>query len=928
MIELFKLAGKITVDGLEQTTRDIEDFQRSISKSLAPLVKFGKRAEYAGRQLTKNITLPLAGVGIAAGKFAGDFEKSMSSSMAIMGNVSNVMKKSLAATAKQVSKETTFSADESAKAYYYLASAGMTAAQSQKVLGRVAKFATAGQFDLQIATDLLTDAQSALGLSSKNAAENEMNLVRVSDVLVKANTLANASVQQFSEALTNRAAAAIRNLGKEIEEGVAVLAAYADQGVKGREAGTQLAIVLRDLEKSAQNNKSAFKEHQIAVYDDKEEMRNIADIIGDIESALGGMSDMQRRATLSTLGFQDKSIASLMTLIGTSEQIRNYETDLKRAGETTDNVAKKQLNNFNDQLKILFNRLKVAAINFGEVLLPVIKKSVIPVLEDMLSKVETAVKMFADLPKSTQRAIIGFTAFVAAVGPVLLVVNQLIGALQVIPAALLAIKLAFIALNGVMLTNPFVVVAAAVIALGVAVYNLTSKYNKLKRAHESTISIMTVDQSKKEKLKAAYEALINDIKENSKVLNDEGAIIKSVGTQIDDVTKLMREFGYEIEGTRKQRLKAIESIYMEINGALVLQDTHKKEVKTKEDVKKTTKDLVELTEEYTEAELDLMQQIDDSNRVIKERQTALEANKKNLFNLQKFEKESAEYREYLDKKYTLLNMDQNKQRLAQFEDKKKEEMKLAQQYGSDTAAVAQYWDDQIAKHKREQLAGQIGLYGGFVQQATGILSSFYDNKSVQIDNDYKRQKKSIENSALKEVEKKKALENIDKEYDRKRAALQKKQMVAEKAQGIFSIAINTAIAVSRTWPNLILSGIISALGAAQAAMVAAKPIPELAEGGIIKNTDGGTIVRAAEANEDEGFIPMKKGTASIAQAIIDNMKRFPGGQTAVERSNEGNYSNAINLNIGTLIADESGLLELERRLKIVRVSENNRMGIV
>ncbi len=61
--------------------------------------------------------------------------------------------------------------------------------------------------------------QSALGLTVDNAEENLGNLTRVTDVLVKANTLANATVQQFSEALTNKAGAALRILNKDVEEG-------------------------------------------------------------------------------------------------------------------------------------------------------------------------------------------------------------------------------------------------------------------------------------------------------------------------------------------------------------------------------------------------------------------------------------------------------------------------------------------------------------------------------------------------------------------------------------------------------------------------------------------------------------------------------------------------------------------------------------
>src|SRR6056297_3127858 len=109
---------------------------------------------------------------------------------------------------------------------------------------QVAKFAQAGMFDMATATDIATDAQSALGLTSEDAAENLDNLTRVTDVFVKANTLANTSVQQISEALTNKAGAALRVVNKDVEEGAAVLALFADQGVKGADAGEKLNVVL------------------------------------------------------------------------------------------------------------------------------------------------------------------------------------------------------------------------------------------------------------------------------------------------------------------------------------------------------------------------------------------------------------------------------------------------------------------------------------------------------------------------------------------------------------------------------------------------------------------------------------------------------------------------------------------------------------
>jgi TP901 family phage tail tape measure protein len=271
------------------------------------------------------------------------FNQKMRQSLAIMGDVSDAMRKDMRTAALEAARNTRFAASEAAEAFFFLASAGLTAQQSVAALPQVAQFAQAGNFDLALATDLATDAQSALGMTVRDSAQNLKNLTRVTDVLVKANTLANASTQQFSEALTNKAGAALKIVGKDIEEGVAILAAWADQGLKSSDAGTAMNIVLRDLQTKALRAKQSNVQFYNAVFDANGEMRNMADIIGWLERRLGGMSDAQKKATMLQMGFTDKSMIFLQTLIGTSKKIREYEEQLRQAGGATREVADKQL---------------------------------------------------------------------------------------------------------------------------------------------------------------------------------------------------------------------------------------------------------------------------------------------------------------------------------------------------------------------------------------------------------------------------------------------------------------------------------------------------------------------------------------------------------------------------------------------------------
>lgn len=365
---------------------------------------FGKAGKGAGKfkqALGKLQKAALVGVtAIATGSVLAfaSFDEAMTKSLAIMGDVSDAMRDDMSKAAREVAKTTTFSAKQAAESFFFLASAGLDAKESIAALPKVAAFAQAGNFDMALATDLLTDAQSALGLTSDNAAESLREMARVGDVLVKANTLANASVQQFSESLTNKAGAALKIVNKDLEEGVAVLAVYADQGVKGAEAGTALAIVLRDLQTKAIKNTELFDEMNIAVFNNEGNMNNLADIVGDLEGALEGMSDEQAKATLLQLGFGDKSVQFIQALLGSSDAIRTYEADLRSAGGIVDEVAQKQLKSATAKFQLFKSQIIDVGIALGQKLMPF--------LLDLKDGVVELARKFTELSPTVKKIII------------------------------------------------------------------------------------------------------------------------------------------------------------------------------------------------------------------------------------------------------------------------------------------------------------------------------------------------------------------------------------------------------------------------------------------------------------------------------------------------------------------------------------------
>ncbi len=400
---------------------DPRDFDKNLSAAEKRLNKATAKMAEIGRDLSAKVTLPIVAVGGASLKAFSSFDDAMTQSTAIM-NVTSDQLERMESVARKTAKEIVGGGNAAARAaqgYFFLASAGFDAEQSMAALPQVARFAKAGMFDLATATDLSTDAQSALGLTSKDSQENLENLTRVTDVLVAANKAANASVQQFATSLTTEAAAAARNYNVSLEETVAVLAAFATQGVKGEKAGTRFRLLLDTLADLAVKNADAFDQLNIRVFDQEGAFRNLADIIEDFEKALSGAEAAEKSLAFQQLDLAIKTRSSVSSLIGFSDEIRNWEQSLKLAGGTTKRVSDDQLASFSQQMGLLRARIADVGIELGSKLAPILL-DLVPVFSSILERVVGLVGAFGELDPLTQKISISVVGLTAAAGPFLL----------------------------------------------------------------------------------------------------------------------------------------------------------------------------------------------------------------------------------------------------------------------------------------------------------------------------------------------------------------------------------------------------------------------------------------------------------------------------------------------------------------------------
>lgn len=314
-----------------------------------------------------------------------NFDAQMVESMAIMDEADRKMRGVLEAAVFDVSKSVAFAPKDLAEGLYFLASAGFTATQSIEMLPVAAKFAQAGLMSLEKGTEMLVDLQQAFNqppdFSKKDPFEDTLfdpnNLERtkegaerVADVITQAAIDSNATIEQVGSALMNKLAAQARLIGMPIEEATAMVETLASQGVKGQVAGTAAMMALRDLQRTAIKKAGTYKQYGIQIFDEKGEILRIDNILQQFETKMMPLSDKARRQMLMDLGFQDRSVAAILSMIGRSEQMTRFIVRNNTVAQgAAERVSKNQMDSLKKQFAMVRNFFARLSIGIGKAML-------------------------------------------------------------------------------------------------------------------------------------------------------------------------------------------------------------------------------------------------------------------------------------------------------------------------------------------------------------------------------------------------------------------------------------------------------------------------------------------------------------------------------------------------------------------------------
>lgn len=139
-------------------------------------------------------------------------------------------------------------------------------------------------------------------------------------------------------------------------------------------------------------------------------------------------------------------------------------------------------------------------------------------------------------------------------------------------------------------------------------------------------------------------------------------------------------------------------------------------------------------------------------------------------------------------------------------------------------------DQEQVKSEQEKWAKIQELAEKAAQGLSRIAQFVFDNRQIARQNELDAIRAWEDEQVRLAGDNENAKLRIQEQTEAQRVELKKKQARDNKAEALFQIFIDTARAVVQALPNLPLSILVGALGAAQAAVVASRPLPQFAKG--------------------------------------------------------------------------------------------------
>lgn len=446
-----------------QKIQDVGNKIKSIGDSLAGL----------GSKLTATVTTPIVGAFGASTKAAIDWESAFTGVMKTVDETANTTYDDLKNTINEIAKTTASSQNEVASVMEIGGQLGVTADQLGEFTKNVVMLRDTTNLTLDDAATTIARFANVTGMAITDSDKLGSVIVDLgnnyatteADIMSMAQRLAGAGAQiGLSEGEILGFATALSSVGIEAEMGGSAFSKAMIKMQVAAETGydqvidlqNKTGMSLRELQLLSSNNSKDFKALADSLGLTKEEMNatikagaNLQDFAEVANMETKEFVELYRNDAPAALqafikglgdteGHGESAIAMLQEMGFTEVRLRDTLTRLANSGDlVTDAVARgnqawsentamtaeaeKRYATMAAKISQLKARITEVAVEIGEMLMPYLEKG--------MSKVEEWVQAWKNLSDEQKKNILKIAAFVAAIGPALLIIGKVISAI-------------------------------------------------------------------------------------------------------------------------------------------------------------------------------------------------------------------------------------------------------------------------------------------------------------------------------------------------------------------------------------------------------------------------------------------------------------------------------------------------------------------
>ncbi len=373
---LIKISGKVDQSfkgAIDQAERELKGLyqqskrQNSMMTGIDGLSSLSDQTFRLVEKSAQTAAVGLMGIATASTIVGASYEKQMSSVRAI-SNASAADMERLNDLAKEMGRNTQFSATEAGQGLEYMAMAGWNVDQMIAGLPSVLNLAAASGEELGLVSDIVTDALTAFGLQAEDTA-------MFADVLAEASNKSNTDVAMMGETFQYVAPVA-GALKFSIQDTAVAIGLMANAGIKGSQAGTALRSMMSRLTKPTKEVRGAMNTLGLSITNSDGSMRSLREIMQDMRSGFAGLETAQQASVASALAGQE-AMSGLLAIVNASpDDFNDLAYAIDHSTGAAERMAEVRIDNLAGDLTLLQSAAEGAGIGIYEAIDDILREGV------------------------------------------------------------------------------------------------------------------------------------------------------------------------------------------------------------------------------------------------------------------------------------------------------------------------------------------------------------------------------------------------------------------------------------------------------------------------------------------------------------------------------------------------------------------------